>query len=143
MILSSPYDVIVISVRSEVGDQLLPPDQVFTDEDIIREINEAFFSRISNDWGKKYTVVNESLDPNILNDNITRTAIIIVASIRLLNIRKQIAIRQNIAISKGTTTISVDPLVKAFDAAIKVLENRYDELKLSGFSGIVYPGFSE
>lgn len=138
MALSSPYDTLVDLIRSEVGDLLPPPDQIFTDDDIIREINAATVTRVNTDWGIRFLVINDSLDPAVISDKVFMTAIIIRAAIRLLNIRKQIGVRQNIAISKGTTRISVDPLVKSFNKAIEILEQRYNDLKITGFNGIVH-----
>ncbi len=138
MALSSPYNILVPVIRSEVGDLLPSPDQVFTDEDIIKEINEAVKTRVNLDWGSQYEVSDDALDPNITRDKLFVSATVLVSSMRLLNIRKQIAIRQNIGIAKGSTRINVDTLVKSFMKATEELEHRYNQLKISGFAGIVH-----
>ena len=137
MALSSPYDVLVQLVRSEVGDILPPPDQVFTDDLIIQEINSAIQTKVNPDLGDLYTVSSDSLDPNILTDKTWKTCAAIAAAERLVNARYQAAVRQNIGIAKGSTRINVDPLVKSLKEALDELRVKYGNVILQSWHGIV------
>lgn len=138
---SSPYDVIIGMVRSEIADLLSADigidDLDFTDDDIAKEINYAMRLKIYRDFGKTFLVTNDALDPLILDSEDYLYPVVIQTALRLIQQKRMIAASENIDLRKTGTSISTKSLVQGLADAEKSLIKKYQSEALYSSGGFV------
>lgn len=137
-----PYVTLISILRSEIGDLLVGLEEdeegfEFTDEQLGKELNNGFILRVERDFDTSLYPIDSdgNLSSSLLSDTKIRSATVLAAAERAINITLQSASGQNIEIAMRGRRINFKNLVTGLQDSLDKAKNKYKEALMSSTVG--------